>query len=117
MHSNKVIRIAVLGAALVLVCSGTACADNSEKGKLLYASRCAFCHGASGKGDGPAGAALKPPPTDFTSADFWKRATPEHIADAIEHGKPGTAMVAFKSGLTDEQLHDLVVYLQTFKPQ
>jgi mono/diheme cytochrome c family protein len=32
----------------------------------MYANYCAVCHGTSGKGDGPAAAALKTPPPDLT---------------------------------------------------
>ena len=35
------------------------------KGKKLYNQMCAVCHGAKGKGDGVAGAALNPKPTNF----------------------------------------------------
>jgi len=33
----------------------------------VYASRCAVCHGPSGRGDGPAAAGLVPRPRDFTT--------------------------------------------------
>ena len=58
--------------------------DKSElaEGKKLADTNCVTCHGASGKGDGPAAAALPPPkPADWTSAKiasesdgelFWK---------------------------------------------
>jgi len=36
------------------------------QGDLLYKNHCATCHGAAGKGDGPAAAALKTPPPDLT---------------------------------------------------
>jgi mono/diheme cytochrome c family protein len=52
------------------------------EGKKLADTNCVTCHGASGKGDGPAAAALPPPkPADWTSAKianetdgeiFWK---------------------------------------------
>jgi mono/diheme cytochrome c family protein len=35
-------------------------------GKSLYNEFCAVCHGANGKGAGPAADALKTPPTDLT---------------------------------------------------
>jgi len=35
-------------------------------GKEMYIAYCGACHGAQGKGDGPAAAALKLPPTDLT---------------------------------------------------
>jgi mono/diheme cytochrome c family protein len=51
------------------------------EGKKLAESNCVTCHGAKGKGDGPAAAALNPKPADWTSARvksetdgeiFWK---------------------------------------------
>jgi mono/diheme cytochrome c family protein len=38
-------------------------------GEAMYAQYCASCHGATGKGDGPA-AALLPAPTDLTKSDL-----------------------------------------------
>jgi mono/diheme cytochrome c family protein len=35
-------------------------------GKDLFREYCAVCHGTTGKGDGPAAAGLKVPPTDLT---------------------------------------------------
>ena len=35
-------------------------------GKEMYTSYCAVCHGAEGKGNGPAADALKTPPSDLT---------------------------------------------------
>ena len=39
---------------------------NPSSGKEMYTAYCASCHGADGKGNGPAAAALKTPPTDLT---------------------------------------------------
>ena len=38
-------------------------------GEILYRRYCAACHGTHGNGDGPAGAALCPPPADLTRLD------------------------------------------------
>ncbi len=104
-------------ASLSLWCvsAGVAHAGDAAKGKASYDARCAFCHGKEGKGDGPAGKALKPPPTNFSIADFWRTATPEGMAEVIEHGKRGTAMMAFGASLNHEQTGDLITYLMTFK--
>jgi mono/diheme cytochrome c family protein len=54
------------------------------QGKKLAQVNCVSCHGANGKGDGPAAAALNPKPADWTSAKvqsetdgeiFWKITT------------------------------------------
>jgi mono/diheme cytochrome c family protein len=39
----------------------------SFEGADVYREYCAVCHGASGKGDGPAAAALKVPPANLTT--------------------------------------------------
>jgi mono/diheme cytochrome c family protein len=39
----------------------------SVAGKDTYAAYCAVCHGADGRGNGPAAPALKTPPTDLTT--------------------------------------------------
>jgi len=39
---------------------------SAASGKEMYTSYCASCHGAAGKGDGPAASALKVPPSDLT---------------------------------------------------
>uniref|UniRef100_UPI001C3E5745 c-type cytochrome n=1 Tax=Picosynechococcus sp. (strain ATCC 27264 / PCC 7002 / PR-6) TaxID=32049 RepID=UPI001C3E5745 len=43
-----------------------------EKGKTIFQTTCATCHGTEGKGDGIAGATLNPKPRNFTSLDGWK---------------------------------------------
>jgi mono/diheme cytochrome c family protein len=64
-------------------------------GKELFAA-CTACHGASGKGDGPAAVALKPPPRDFASPKGWTRGyTLADIYVSITEGVQGTGMGAF----------------------
>lgn len=38
----------------------------SNSGKEMFKSYCAVCHGADGKGNGPAASAMKTPPPDLT---------------------------------------------------
>ncbi len=59
----------VLVALFALPSAGLAGAEDSpavDWGRDLYMSYCVSCHGWTGKGDGPAGLALKSPPTDLT---------------------------------------------------
>ncbi|MFN0114447.1 MAG: c-type cytochrome [Paracoccaceae bacterium] len=60
-------RLGWVAAAAAL--SVSACmpeAARAPSGKALYADFCAACHGASGKGDGPAAAGLAKRPADLT---------------------------------------------------
>lgn len=41
-------------------------AATTVDGAALYLEYCAVCHGAEGRGDGPAAAALQKPPSDLT---------------------------------------------------
>ena len=43
-----------------------ASATSPASGKEMFNAYCASCHGVDGKGNGPAAAALKKPPTDLT---------------------------------------------------
>ncbi|WP_221405279.1 c-type cytochrome [Roseivirga seohaensis] len=82
------------------------------KGKKLYNQMCAVCHGAKGKGDGVAGAALNPKPTNFTSASVQAQ-TDGAIFWKITEGR--SPMASYKTILKEEQRWQLVNYLRTFK--
>jgi len=78
------------------------------RGKKLFAANCASCHGASARGDGPAGAALNPRPADLTvmagqhpDGDFaWK----------IANGRG--PMPAWNGQLSEKNIWDLVNFIQ-----
>ena len=79
-------------------------------GAALYASQCTGCHGASGRGDGPAGASLTPSPADFTDVERADGRSLLALYEAITHGVPGTAMASFAS-LSDADRWDLAFYV------
>ena len=80
-HAKLMTFLAAAAAAAVLAPAAALAAD-AAAGKTLFTTNCASCHGESGKGDGPVGAALQPPPRDFTKGEFK--------FDADKDGKPGT---------------------------
>jgi mono/diheme cytochrome c family protein len=70
--------------------------DLVAKGKEVYETNCASCHGPNGAGDGPAGAALNPKPRNFAQADGWKNGkTKEGIIKTLKEGIAGSGMVAY----------------------
>jgi mono/diheme cytochrome c family protein/Tol biopolymer transport system component len=83
-------------------------------GRQLYQTNCAICHGASGRGDGPAGVGLSPRPADFTQHMIPGKHTDGQTFLWIKNGFPGTAMPAWGQRLTDEQIWHLVTYIRTF---
>ena len=75
-------RHSLLASALVLaIAPSAALAADLAKGKETFKMICATCHGESGKGDGPGGQGIQPPPRDFTKGDFK--------FDANKNGKAG----------------------------
>lgn len=104
-----------LGAAYDAPVAGLDAADPA-KGKAAYDRLCASCHGPGGKGDGPAGQGLKPPPADFTDgfhARWYSDAGRVHI---IREGIEGTAMTGFSGQLSDAELLDLYAYVRSLRP-
>lgn len=96
-----------LGAAYDAPVPGLDAADAAQ-GAALFATHCAGCHGPGGKGDGPAGKDLNPPPSDMTDAfhaRYYSDAGRVHI---VRNGSPGTAMAGFQGTLKDEEI--LAVY-------
>ena len=86
----------------------------TAKGKINFVKTCLPCHGAKGKGDGPAGISLKPRPQDLMSAAvqgqsdgaiFWK----------INEGR--APMASYKTTFTAEQIWQLVNYLRQLKAE
>jgi high-affinity iron transporter len=57
-----------------------------ERGQTLYKANCAACHGDTGRGDGPAAGALKPPPRDHTDRAYMSTITDEDLAKVIQIG-------------------------------
>lgn len=82
----------------------------TKKGKKMYTQLCVICHGAKGKGDGLAGAALNPKPAKFNTnlfitqtdgAIFWK----------LSEGRP--PMAPYKDILTEAERWQLINYIRS----
>lgn len=54
--------------------------------KTIFATRCQMCHGAAGKGDGPASASLTPKPRDYSDKAWQASVKDEEITKAIVEG-------------------------------
>lgn len=70
-------------------------APDLARGARIYATTCAGCHGANGRGDGPAAAGLQPRPIDFTDRSRAAERSTLSLYQAVTRGVPGTAMPSF----------------------
>jgi mono/diheme cytochrome c family protein len=87
-----------------------------EQGKLVYNGKggCVTCHGIDGDGKGPGAVNMNPSPRNFQHHGFWRHRTEGEVFWAIKYGSPGTAMIAFGSVLSDNEIWALIQYEQTF---
>lgn len=87
-------------------------------GGKTFAKFCVPCHGAGGHGDGPAGAALKPRPRDFTSTKNLRSENDGELFEVIKNGgaseKLSAMMPAWGSSLNKMQIWQLVAYVRSF---
>ncbi len=88
-------------------------ADAATAGAEVFKTNCAACHGDTGLGDGPAGAALDPAPKNL--AELQAQAGDDYLFWRITTGKEGTSMVPWKGILTEEQIWQVVAFLRTLK--
>jgi len=113
--SRSALPLLALLAGLLATTAVAGPKTDTSAGKATYEAQCLICHGQAGDGQGPAGAAQKPTPTDFTPAAWWEGKTNATIMGAIRRGSPGTSMQAYNK-LSREDLENLVAYLRSFEP-
>ena len=119
------IVVAAFAVAAWLV-PAAAFAGDAAAGKEKYAMFCETCHGPSGKGDGPGGAALQPPPRDFSAGDFkfdangnGKAGEDEDLKLVITNGATAYGgsplMTPWGGALTEQDIDNLVAYVRSLK--
>lgn len=79
-------------------------------GREIYGARCALCHGVAGRGDGPAGVGLHPPPADLFL--HVPQHTDGELYFFIARGIPGTQMREWRTELSEDERWSLVHYLR-----
>jgi mono/diheme cytochrome c family protein len=93
---------------------GNKVVDAEERFKTL----CSNCHGPTGHGDGPGGAALTPHPRNFHLKDWQASVNDQHIADVIMKGGAAMGlspmMAPWGSVLSDAEVAALVKKIRKF---
>jgi mono/diheme cytochrome c family protein len=84
-------------------------AASLEQGRQLFKQNCIVCHGAEGRGDGPAATSLKPHPADL--AMMAGHHPDGDLAWKIANGRG--AMPAWNKTLSEDQIWMLVNYIKT----
>ena len=97
---------ALLLLSLAVVAAGDPPPPAPAVGARAFAVHCAPCHGAAGRGDGPAAPWLDPPARDLTRGELRWRTTPSgapateaDVVRTIDVGVPGTSMPGWRRRL------------------
>lgn len=99
----------ILGAGVLAAAgmfSGQARSD--DKSAATYKQKCVSCHGADGKGETPAGKAMKV--KSFSDPDVAKM-TDQQLADIIEKGQG--KMPKYGATMKPDEIKSMVAYLRT----
>ncbi|MEJ2193575.1 MAG: cytochrome c [Ignavibacteriaceae bacterium] len=84
-----------------------------EKGRALFQSTCAACHGEDGRGTGPGSIGLNPAPRNFNKNEGWING--ESISGmytTLEEGIPNSGMIAYDFLLPEEKFA-LIHYIRS----
>ena len=107
-------RLGVIAGLLLLLPPGLAPAQTKgdpKAGKAKYDANCIGCHGATGKGDGAAAAALNPKPQDHTDGKTMNALTDKYLFDIIKGGgkavQKAAIMPAANKKLVDQDIADM----------
>jgi high-affinity iron transporter len=84
-----------------------------ESGREIYTELCFGCHGAAGRGDGPAAAGLAPRPADLANAARMRGLSPFALYGTISLGIDGTAMAPYAPRLGEAERWDLAFFAGT----
>ncbi len=89
---------------------------DAARGAEVYALNCASCHGSEGRGDGPAGLALQPPPTNHTDGAYMNALSNDHLYKVVYDGGvavgKSASMAPWGAVLGDAKTWDLVAYMR-----
>ena len=81
------------------------------RGAAIYAENCALCHGATGRGDGPAAAGLPLRPADLTEPHLFAH-SPGDLFWWISHGRADGVMPGFADVLNPGQRWDVINFIR-----
>lgn len=92
-------------------------AGDASRGQALYQQYCAICHGAAGKGDGPAAGNLPVKPRNHTDGVYMNALSDAHLRKVITQGGAAVGKSGLMPGwggvLTAAEVEDVIAHVRT----
>jgi len=116
---NHALRHAAL--LLLLLCGwnaamagerGTKSEDVTRPAAQIYHNFCSVCHGDKGDGHSRARGSFAVPPRNYTTPESAIELSRERMIHSVTYGRPGTAMISWKTELTDKEIEGVVDYIR-----
>lgn len=114
-------NLAMCAAMLLLLC-GWNVALAGERGvksdkvarpaAKIFHTFCSVCHGDKGNGQSRARGSFAVPPRDYTTPEAAIELTRERMIHSVTNGRPGTAMIAWRTELTGAEIEGVVDYIR-----
>jgi len=109
--------LVVLFLIMAVRVSAAAQKGDPKAGKKTYDLFCASCHGASGKGDGPAAAALSPKPQNHADGKRMNALKDKYLFDIIKGGGASVGksalMPPWGGQLADQDIWNVLAYVRS----
>jgi len=106
-NSGRLTLVILALSSLLLMPAAATAADPAKR----YSDYCSVCHGDGGRGGLHAQQGMIPPPRNFADAEFAATMTRERMIQVIRDGKPGTAMIAWESTMSDAEIGEIADYI------
>ncbi len=114
---KRMVEAIVMCLTITLAVGVVLAAGDLAKGKASFEQICASCHGTSGKGDGPAAAALSPKPRDLTDKSYVSGLKDDYIKKLIKEGGQAVGksplMPPMGSALKDTDIENVIAYVRS----
>ena len=104
--------VLIFGTLLLCIPSVFGNTMNLEIGRDIFFKHCKACHGNNGNGKTFAANVLNPPPKNFTSEKSKQELTEKRMIESVTEGRKGTAMMPWKSRLSQQEIKAVVNYIR-----
>lgn len=114
-HSRLSIQTGFLFAVVWFICTSIAIAAPSGAtldGKTIYHDNCSVCHGDRGDGKSRAQNSFRVHPRNYTTPEAALELTRDRMIHSVTHGRPGTAMISWKTVLSPQQIEAVVNHIR-----